>query len=285
MDNFKALISLLDDTDREVVDAVTGEFVKQGLQIIPQLEKVWEKSDNTMLQERLENVIHNIQFNITIDNLKSWRKCGGESLIEGATYIAQSQFPGVSFDYINGFFDRMRSEFTTDLKTRATAIDKIKVINYVIYHIYQFSRNNQNLFSPQNLYLNQVIETRKGSPLSLALIYLVLAEKIDLPIYGVNFKNSFLLAYKNEFRHIDATEEANDILFYINPFNKGSIITLKEIDYYLVRNNIDDSASSFKTCDNITFIAMLLSNLLIAYQKLGYVEKIEVVKKLIKTLQ
>ena len=282
MKQFEALISLLDDSDKEVVEAVTGQFIKEGLQIIPQLEKIWERADNTMLQERLENVIHSIQFNITIENLSKWVKDGGNSLVEGVTYIAQSQFPGVQYDYINGFFERMKSEFTTDLRMRATAMEKMKIMNYVVFHIYQFSRNTQNFYSPQNSYINQVIETRKGSPLSLAIIFLLIAEKLELPIYGINFPNGFLIAYQNEFRHIDSDLAKDDVLFYANPYNKGAIVSHKDLEFYLKNNNIEYEERYFTPCTNIQIVQLLLSDLLVAYEKLGYLDKMDTIRKLIK---
>lgn len=282
MEQFEALIALLDDSDKEVVDAVTVEFVKQGLQIIPQLEKIWERAENSMLQERLENVIHSIQFNITVENLGKWVKSGGVSLVEGITYVAQSQFPGVQYDYINGFFERMKSEFTSDLRMRATGMEKMKIMNYVVFHIYQFSRNTQNFYSPQNSYINQVIETRKGSPLSLALIFLVIAEKLELPIYGIDFPNGFLIAYQNEFRHIDSDFAKDDVLFYANPYNKGAIVSHKDLEYYLKTNNIEYEEKYFTPLTNTKIVHLLLSDLMVSYEKLGYLDKMDIIRKLLK---
>ncbi|MCG8698698.1 MAG: transglutaminase-like domain-containing protein [Bacteroidales bacterium] len=285
MGKIDALISLLDDNDRDVVKAVTDEFIKQGLEVIPELERIWEQSNNARLQERLEDVIHNIQFNITVENLRNWNDTGAKSLLEGSVFIAQSQFPGVTLENINNFFERMKSEFSSDIKTRTTALEKVKLMNYVIFHIYQFTRNNQNFFSPQNSYLNQVIESRKGTPLSLSLIYLILAEKLSLPIYGVNLPKNFILAYKNEYRHIDSPEESDDILFYVNPYNKGSIISKKEIDYFLARQGLEEESSYYLPCNNRAIITRLITNLIVAYEKLGYNDKIKLLQELARVIK
>ena len=79
-----ALIALLDDPDAEVINAVTDNLLREGPEIIPQLEKIWENTLDEALQERLENVIHNIQFDNTKKNLIAWHNSGAENVFEGS---------------------------------------------------------------------------------------------------------------------------------------------------------------------------------------------------------
>ena len=60
-----------------------------------------------------------------------------------------------------------------------------------------FTGNKKNYHSPQNSYLNTVLETKKGNPLSLSILYQVLAESLEIPIKGVNLPNHFILAYQH----------------------------------------------------------------------------------------
>src|SRR3989337_2639292 len=156
-----ALISLLDDTDREIVTTVTGNLLKQGSVVIPELEKAWEGTMNETLQVRLENLIQEIQFNGVKDDLTRWIRTGAEYILEGAYYVAKFLYPEIS--------------------------------------MHKFSRNNTDFYSPQNSYINQVFETKKGNPISLSIVYLSAAWKLGLPIYGVNLPKNFILAYKDEF--------------------------------------------------------------------------------------
>ena len=54
---------------------------------------------------------------------------------------------------------------------------------------------------------------------TLAVIYMSVAYKLGLPIFGVNLPKNFILAYKDEYRQHDSADEADDVLFYINPYN------------------------------------------------------------------
>src|SRR4030042_2546662 len=70
----KALISLLDDSDNEIVNIASSNIMNQGPAAIPELERAWETTLNETLQERLESVIQNIQFNEAKQSLKTWRR-------------------------------------------------------------------------------------------------------------------------------------------------------------------------------------------------------------------
>ena len=63
--NIQALLQLLDDPSNEVFNHVSQGILKQGEDIIPELEKAWETSLNEVLQERIENLIQEIQFSST----------------------------------------------------------------------------------------------------------------------------------------------------------------------------------------------------------------------------
>ena len=275
------LISLLDDNDNEVLHAVTDELLKQGVTIIPRLEQAWEKALNQKLQERLETVIHNIQFVNAKNKLKNWIDSGAENILEGAVYISQFQYPNASFESVLQSIDKISGDIYLSSQNQLSAIEKVRLLNYVIYELNNFNRNTANFYSPQNSFINQVIETRKGNPISLGIIYLAVAHKVGLPIYGVNLPKSFILAYLNEFRHIDSKDVSNDILFYINPYNKGTILTRREIDNFIVQQNIKPDPDFYAPCDNKTIILRLLTNLIIAYQKLGFDDKINLLKDIL----
>lgn len=277
----KTLISLLEDNDSEVLFAVTRELLKQGVQVIPDLEKAWEYAVDESTQERLENVIHHIQFSNTRDKLNSWLDNGAGSLLEGATYVAQFQFPYADFGKLDNVLTKISNDIYLSKGSELSATENVKLLNYVIYELNNFSRNTSNFYSPHNSYINQVIETRKGNPISLGIIYLAIADKLGLPICGVNLPKSFILAYMNEYRQYDSMEASKDVLFYINPYNKGTILSKKEIDYFIEQQNLKKLPEYYNPCDNKSIILRLLTNLIIAYQKLGFEGKIKMLQDIL----
>ncbi len=277
-----ALIALLDDTDAEVVNMVTDNLLKEGISIVPQLEKAWETAPDEKMQERLELVIHNIQFETTKENLKSWLSSGSVNILEGACFLSQFQFPEISYSKLDEQIELIKQDVWIESNSNLTALEKVRMINHAMFDIHKFVRNSSNFYSPQNSYINQVIETRKGNPISLAVVYLSITSKLNLPIFGVNLPKNFILAYKDEYRHRDAEDEAEDILFYINPYNKGAILGKKEIDYFIKQQHLKPDKSYFIPCTNRDIIIRLINNLILSYEKLGFKDKIERLKELLK---
>jgi regulator of sirC expression with transglutaminase-like and TPR domain len=276
-----ALIALLDDTDIEVINAVTDNLLREGIEIIPQLEKVWETTLDEKLQERLENVIQNIQFETTKKNLKRWSHSGAKNILEGAVYLSQFQFPEVNFAKIDEEIEKIKNDIWLDINNNLTALEKVKILNYVIFEMHKFTRNTSNFYSPQNSYINQVIESKKGNPISIAIIYMSVAHKLGLPIYGVNLPKNFILAYKDELRGINSIDEADDILFYINPYNKGAVLGRKEIEYFIQQQKLQIEKSYYIPCTNKDIVIRLINNLVLSYEKLGFNEKIVRLKELL----
>jgi regulator of sirC expression with transglutaminase-like and TPR domain len=277
----KALISLLDDSDDEIVNIASSNLMNQGLSAIPELEKAWETTLNETLQERLESVIQNIQFNEAMQNLRSWNDSGSESILEGAIYLAKFQFPDITVESIDKEIDKIKQDVWLELNNNLTALEKIKIINYILFEIHKFRRNSSNFYSPQNSFINQVLETKRGNPISLAIIYLAVANKLNLPVYGVNLPKNFILAYKDEYRQYDSEDETEDILFYINPYNKGSVLGKREIDYFIQQQKMEAKKEYFVPCTNKDIIVRLINNLILSYRKLQFTDKIEKLNELL----
>ncbi len=277
----KALISLLDDSDDEIVNIASSNLMNQGLSAIPELEKAWETTLNETLQERLESVIQNIQYNEAKQNLRSWNDSGSESILEGAIYLAKFQFPDITIESIDKEIDKIKQDVWLELNNNLTALEKIKIINYILFEIHKFRRNTSNFYSPQNSFINQVLETKRGNPISLAIIYLAVANKLNIPVYGVNLPKNFILAYKDEYRQYDSEDETEDILFYINPYNKGSVLGKREIDYFIQQQKLEAKKEYFVPCTNKDIIVRLINNLILSYRKLQFIDKIEKLNELL----
>ena len=279
-----ALIALLDDPDIEVLNVVTDNLLREGIEIIPQLEKAWETTLDEKLQERLENVIHNIQFETTKKNLNKWSKSGAKYILEGAVYLSQFQFPEVSLVKVDAEVEKIKNDIWLEINNNLTALEKVKILNYVIFELHKFTRNTSNFYSPQNSYINQVIESKKGNPISLAIVYMAIAQKLGLPIYGVNLPKNFILAYKDELRGTDSSNDATDILFYINPYNKGAVLGRKEIEYFIQQQKLAIDKTYYTPCTNKDIVIRLINNLVLSYEKLGFNDKIERLKEILLVL-
>lgn len=278
---FIAMISLLDDNDHEIIGAITQSLLGKGTDIIPELERAWETVLDDRMQERLGTLIQELQFAAVKEDLKRWVHTGASNILEGAFYVARFNFPDLSYDTVNNYIEIIRKDVWLEINDNLTALEKVKILNFILFQIHKFGRNPSDLYAPQNSYVHQVIESKKGNPVSLAIIYLSVAWKLGLPIYGVNLPGNFILAYKDEYRQYDAADESEDVLFYINPFNKGAVLGRREIDYFITQQQLEPLSSYYTPCSNRDIVIRLIDNLVLSYEKLGNIRKIERLKELL----
>jgi len=279
----KAILTLLEDPDKEIFEAVYQSLMDKGVDIVPDLEKAWEFSGNELIQDKLENIIQKIQLNFVHTLLSNWIRDGATDLLDGAYIVAKYQYPDLGLFEIQNPIEKIKHDAWLEINENLTALEKVRILNHIIFDNHKFIANTTNYYSPQNSYINQVILSKKGNPISLGILYASIAQKLGLPIYGVNLPKNFVLAYKDEFNEfINPESKSENILFYINPFNKGAVLGRKEIDFFLKQQNITPDELFYQPCSNVEVIQRLLLNLIYSYEKLGYEPKIKELQTLLK---
>lgn len=280
MENVKeisALVKLLDDPDQEIYQHVEERLLFYGNEVIDYLENAWEQSLDSLLQERIENIVHKIQFSNVKEDLNLWYQSGAFDLLQGALVINRYQYPDLDDEKIILQIEEIKREIWLGLQYEMSSIEKIKLINHIFYNIYGFSGNTKNHHDPQNSYINQVMESKKGNQISLAIIYATLAQKLDIPVYGVNLPQHFILGYIDESKR---EEQEFGVLFYINAFNKGAIFGKHDVDQFLRQLSLDPLPGFYAPCSNVEIIRRVIRNLISAYENLGSTDKVAELKEL-----
>ncbi len=273
-----SLIKLLDDPDPEIYHHVEDKLLSYGEEIISVLEQEWEQSFDAILQERLINLIHKIQFDSVKTDLALWHHSGAFDLLSGILIINRYQYPDIDEQKIINQIENIKRDIWLQLLYDASPVEKVKLINHIFYNIYGFTGNISNHKDPQNSYISQVLESKKGNQISLAIIYSIIAQKLDIPIYGVNLPQHFILAYEDETGlNIDDTS----VLFYINVFNKGFIFNRKDIDMFLKQLKIHPEKAFYEPCSNVDIIKRVLRNLISSYEELGSEDKAAEIRQLL----
>jgi regulator of sirC expression with transglutaminase-like and TPR domain len=275
-----ALIHLLDEPDEKVFDSIREKIHSFGKEAIPYLEKNLEVTFDAFIQERAGEIIRYIQQGELHTEFTNWINTSSSDLLKGYLLVTRTQYPELNEEELTIRVEQMKMDAWLELNDNLTALENIKVLNHIFYHVHNFDGNKINLFASQNFYLNTFLETRKGSALSLGMLYIILAQKLKIPVYGVNLPQHFILAYVSELA--DGVPSLEDVLFYINPFNKGAVFTRKEIELFIQQLKIDPDRSFFAPCSNVEIIKRLIGSLIYSYTQLGYPEKIEDLERLLK---
>lgn len=274
----EALMNLLEDPDSQVFDKVSNRLIELGEDVVSPLERRWELTLKPEIQGKIENVIKQIQFNTLRRSMDAWKSTGGTDLLYGAYLVARFQYPDLGIEAYNKKLEKIKRDVWLELNNELTALEKVKVINYFMYDIHKFDKSLKKTHTPQLYLLNHVMDTFKGSPVMLGLIYAELARRLNLPIYGVNLPRNFVLCYYDP----DFHEDPNGILFYINPSDNGTVLGLKELKYFLGQVKIDEKEHFFKPCSNVDIIERLLINLQYAYDRSGQSDKAQALKRLLR---
>ncbi|MES2808236.1 MAG: transglutaminase-like domain-containing protein [Bacteroidota bacterium] len=276
-----SLISLLDDPDPEIYTHVHDKLLSYGPEAVTYLESAFEQAFDPIQQDRIAGLVHEIQFGVIKNDLKLWYQGGAFDLLQGILTINRYQYPDLDEQKIINQLESIKRDIWIQMMNDASPVEQVKLINHVFYHMYGFGGNTTNHQDPQNSYLSQVMETKKGNQITLAIIYSIIAQKLDIPVYGVNLPQHFILAYVDESQE---DEFESGILFYINAFNKGFIFGRRDVDMFLKQLNLTFDKQFYEPCSNAEIIKRVLRNLISAYEHLGSAEKVDELNELLAIL-
>ncbi|MDM1049160.1 transglutaminase-like domain-containing protein [Sphingobacterium hotanense] len=262
----KALISLLDDPDKGIFQEIEHKLITCGPEVIPLLENSWESSFDPLSQSRIENIIHKIQFDQVKNDLQLWKLNNQEDLLEGLLIINRYQYPNLNEDQVYYQLAELRRNAWYHLMYDMSPLEQVKLLNNIIFREFGLSGNTSSYHDPQNSFIHKVLETKKGNPISLACIYALVAQKLDIPIYGVNLPKHFVLAFMD-------SQDNDKVAFYINVFNRGQIMREEDIFAFLRQLNLPLSEEYTLPCDNLAIVKRVLRNLVAAYEHIDNAEK------------
>ena len=270
-----ALVSLLEDDDKEILVHVEEKLLSMGTEVIPDLEKEWmNNSLNPSVRNKIEDIIHSLQYKLIFEKLRKWKAGGGENLLEGMMYVGNYQYPDLNLKYLKRKIEQYYYEAWKEFNNDMGPMEQVKVLNDVMFNKLKFRPNSKNFHAPSNSMINVVMDSKKGNPLSLCVIYLVIAQRLKMPVYGVNLPNLFILTYKTE-----------DTQFYINVFNHGLIFSTEDIDNYIAQLNLSKSDIFYEPCSHEDIVIRCFRNLISAFEKLGEYKKADDVKELLQILE
>ena len=280
-----ALISLLDEPDDEVFGKVRDRLFSYGLDAVPLLEDAWDSSfEQNEVQKRIEGIIHDIQFDNVFQSLAKWKNSTEKDLLTGFLLVTKFHYPELKDKEVIDKVGLIIQDVWLELNPKLTLLEKIKILNHIIFDVHNFKPNKSDIHAPSNSYINLMFETKKGNALSLSILYMIVAQSLKIPVYGVNLPQNFIMACTDRPISPDGLVSLKNIQFYINAFNGGMVFTKNEIDLFLRQISMESEEKFYLPCDNITIIRRVLNNLIVSYENRGKLEKIEELKKLQKAL-
>ena len=282
----KALVHLLDDPDQEIIKMVVTKLTSLGPEIIPSLEAEWEKNADPSVHKRIEEVIHIIQDDTLKADLKDWATNHSDDLLQGAILVAKHLFHDINILKIQNQVEKLKKDIWLEMNYNLTPLEQVNVFNHVFYSLNGYRGNETDGTNPAYCYINHLLETKKGNPISLGILYLVIANQLQMPVYGVDLPQHFILSYHNHPIQAEQSEQEvrSDIIFYINPLNKGMIFSREDITHYLHKLEVKPLPNYFSPCNNLQVIRSLINYLINGYELQNENDKVLELKELLQVI-
>lgn len=262
-----ALVELINDPDPLVFEQIAKDIKLQGIGIISTLEDAM--NDGTIEAENFDKInalIREIQFKELLTELSDWIISPEKDLMLGAYLVNKYQFPELSYDTFKNGIWSIRKDIWLEINQKQTAFETIQTFNKVFYGHHSFKVTSFNLSTPFELYLHSVMQTGDGENFALGLLYSIIAQSLDIPVYKIVQPNgNSILAYIDEHQtlsQLNLMKECNGILCYINTDNSGAIIDSLSLQEKLKKLGMRSRKAFFEPSSNTTIIKAYLRKLI-----------------------
>ncbi|MGI0485987.1 SirB1 family protein [Pantanalinema rosaneae CENA516] len=186
-------------------------------------------------------------------------------LEKAALYLALEEYPSLDVDdYLNAI-DTMAMEVLERLPSEPYPLKIIQTINGYLYDDLGYQGNTDNYYDPRNSFLNDVIDRRTGIPISLSLLYLAIARRIDFPMVGIGMPGHFLIR-----------PTVQEMEVFVDPFNQGEVLFLEDCQERLnqvFRQSVELRPAFFQPVSSRQFLVRMLTNLKMIYVNQGNLPK------------
>ncbi len=279
-----ALLRLIDDPDSEVYDTVASKLLHYGKEIIPNLEQLWEVTEDEDVQERIESLIHRVHFQDLQRDFLDWSNTKHPDLLRGAILVARYQFPDLNVPAILAQFDQIRRNVWLELNSYLSPLEQVNVFSSILYNYYKLQGHELTDRDPKYFFINQVLESKQGNPYTIGIIFLALCDILDIPIFAVDVPRQFIFAYMDTlFSFLSPDSEVRQIQFFVDPLN-GMVYMQSDVEAYLKKINAGDSEQYFAPVPARRIIYKMLEDLSLCYRYRREEQKADEIQQLMSLL-
>ena len=267
-----ALIHLLSDHDPRVARHIHQHLVDAGREAVPFLRAALNDCDDPTLVARLRSVIGDIAQTEVEQDWDALLRTSEEELdLEaGAFLIAKAGDPQVDTAPYRQRLDAMAAE----LKPLSSGIpgQVVRHMNEYLFHTLQFRGNTRQYYDPNNSFLHRVLDDRVGIPISLSVLYLLLGQRLRVPVAGTGLPGHFLVGLRTEPVFIDC-------------FHQGAMLTEKDCARLLRDYGVEFDRRYLAPCSHAQILARMIRNLIAVYETRQEATDVRRFRRLLTTLE
>jgi regulator of sirC expression with transglutaminase-like and TPR domain len=253
----KSLIRLLSDENDKVAQAIGQKLVEIGDPAVPLLQEA--EIERPEMARRIERVLDDIRGNRLEDEWRALAPCSDEvvALERGVFLLARYAYPGLDVGPYVRWIDEAADELRGRMGPRVSGEEAVKTIGRYLFAEQGFRGNTKHYYDPENSYLNRVVDRRTGIPISLSVLYLLIAHRLALPVHGVGMPGHFLVKF-----------ESDRYKMFIDCFNAGALLTQKDCTRFLTQAGYGFEERYLEKSSTPAILIRTVKNLVSIYQKL-----------------
>ncbi len=253
----RAMIRLLSDEDERIVKNITGKLIGMGTSAVPLLQEA--ELEDPDLAARVAQILEEIRGARLEQELAALVNHAEDrvDLQAGAFLIASYIYPHLDSAVYIRQLDTMAADVRDCIGPRASGEETVKILGRYLFNELGFSGNTRNYYEPENSFLNRVLERRVGIPISLSTVYLLIGQRLGLPVVGIGMPGHFLVKYDSEKYKI-----------FIDCFNGGSLLTERNCLRFLTEAGYGFDERYLQRSSTRAILIRTLKNLVGIYGKL-----------------
>ena len=274
----EALIHLLGDDDIDIRSQVWGHLEKLGKEALESAEAAAEASDDPEVKRQAGRFALEYHRREVFKEWLQFCRDPAPDLETGALLIARSEYPELD----PGVCSRALDEFAAAIENRsetAAGVDaRLASLVELLSKDAGFKGNEEGYYEADNSYLNRILETKQGIPISLSVLYMLVARRCGLPLHGVALPGHFILKF-------DSAEAGKQAEKFLDPFHGGRLLTVRECVELLASSGESFRDELLEAVDDRVILCRMLGNLLNIYHGGSDSRRMNRVAAMLKLLQ
>jgi len=268
----RSLVSLLDEQDPGNLDLVQRQILDLGDPALPFLDEMRGRADADVAA-RVDALARRLHYRGLRQAFADLAASGDPDLEQGVLLIARFGYPGADPAMYSGWLDSLAAQIRKSLPPGAAAAEAFPHLNSQLFAVMGFSGNEKRYYDPDNSYLNRVIENRRGIPVSLSVLYLLIAKRLGLPAFGVATPGHFLVGLR-----LGAS------VSYLDAYRRGRLMNLFEVQQMLARGGYEFRPEFLAPAAARDILARMMRNLVSIYQKEAQADRADMLSGLVDIL-
>ena len=253
----ETIISLLDDTSPTVTNLAREKLLDMGDFIYPALVEAYIQNENLEIKKALHSILKEINYEKVESEILFFDFENEYIALENLSFkIARLEYPTLQIENYKNLLSHYSDNIRYSVTANSSKLELLQGINWYLFTVLGLNGDTAKYYDPQNSYLNRVLDRKKGIPVTLSVIYMLVAHRLGLDLSGIALPGHFVLTVSN-----------TPGKYYIDVFNKGKIISSNDCKEIIKRAGVGFEEKYLQPVNSREIISRILRNLIYVYKR------------------